>query len=147
MSNVIFVGAHPGKNDFLSGVTRLTSLLGLSSQKELKEMVKIITLLGFVPINGAFPLRVCSLAARSMNTTTPLVLLGQQVASCFGLDCGYDLLTWYEFEDGSEMAIFPHPSKNNRWWDNKENKAEAQLFLRNLFYDELQLIKNKNTQG
>lgn len=55
------------------------------------------------------------------------VLLGQKVASCFGLEG--EPLDVHE-AIGKRFLLFPHPSGINRWWNSRENTARATIKLR-----------------
>lgn len=61
------------------------------------------------------------------------ILLGQKVAAAFGLAGGEAMLEWATrwTSDiaGAEVAIVPHPSGRNRWWNDRANVARASTFL------------------
>lgn len=87
----------------------------------------------------AFPLALAKIRAFEMLENWAgrrVVLLGQRVSSAFLLRDPY-LFNWRPFEwtiaDGSksavcEMAICPHPSGVNRWWNKAENRRAAAMF-------------------
>lgn len=58
------------------------------------------------------------------------ILLGQRVADAF--DFHWPLLNWVEI-GGVTVAIVPHPSGLNRWWNEAENRSQARRFLRAAF--------------
>lgn len=43
---------------------------------------------------------------------------------------GPDPLVWYESGEGVVMAVLPHPSGRNRWYNDKRCRAAAMAFLR-----------------
>lgn len=51
------------------------------------------------------------------------ILLGARVASALGYD-GYPQFTWDE-----EVALMPHPSGRNRFWNDPANVERARAFL------------------
>ncbi len=56
-----------------------------------------------------------------------IVLLGKNVARCFGLG---DLPFLAEIRIyGRRFLIFPHPSGTNRWWNERRNERRAQQLL------------------
>lgn len=60
-----------------------------------------------------------------------VLLLGRQVAACFGV--GYlPFLMWCDQADGTRLAAFPHPSRVSRWWNEERNRRRAESFLREL---------------
>ena len=60
------------------------------------------------------------------------VLLGRWVAAAFRNKA--PLFDWTDaFRDGGSLiAVAPHPSGRNRWWNDPENVARAQVFWRDL---------------
>lgn len=60
------------------------------------------------------------------------ILLGQRVADAFGIR--WRELSWAQLDDrGTEVALIPHPSGRNIWWNEAGNRAEARRFLREAF--------------
>lgn len=70
-----------------------------------------------------------------------VVLLGQAVAKAFRIDDG--LLDWHSYHDGSIVAVLPHPSGIDRWYNKKENKKSASIFMHDLFVGKRQAIVRK----
>lgn len=69
------------------------------------------------------------------------ILVGRKVAQAFRLGDKNPYLDWigdyklsYQLPYGP-VAIFPHPSGLNRWWNSSENREQAKWFL----LDELKL--------
>lgn len=97
--------------------------------------------------------------ARGLENGRPVVLLGQRVSEAFG-EAGRPLLQWFTPEtaaldphggrnslgnplrmspavslpvlSGRTVAIVPHPSGLNRWWNDQGNRLAARAFLRGL---------------
>lgn len=57
------------------------------------------------------------------------LLVGKQVAQAFGFSSFIDLV-WHSVDDGTLIAIVPHPSGVNHFWNDKQNAARADAFLR-----------------
>jgi uracil-DNA glycosylase len=158
--SVLIVGQAPGRtgdpSEPLSGpgtgwrLERLAGIpegdLGLYAYRE--------NLLSAYPgRNGAqgdrFPIRdaraaadrmVGGLAASKTLLDLRIILLGRNVARAFGLRA-LPYLRWkpglyYTFLTRAEaflpypIAVFPHPSGVNRWWNDPENVVRAEAFLR-----------------
>jgi uracil-DNA glycosylase len=67
-----------------------------------------------------------------------IVLLGKNVARCFGLR---DLPFLAEIRIyGRRFLIFPHPSGANRWWNERRNERRAQELLQ-------QFLRGENLPG
>lgn len=72
-----------------------------------------------------------------------VVLVGAKVASAFDLPLGFgpdtiNVLQWYEWPFGGyskdfTVAIMPHPSGLNRWYNDPVNRMRTEEFLRELF--------------
>lgn len=61
------------------------------------------------------------------------ILLGRRVADAFGLTNMKELRSVTLDDRGTEVAIVPHPSGRNIWWNEAGNRAEARRFLREAF--------------
>jgi uracil-DNA glycosylase len=60
------------------------------------------------------------------------IMLGQRVAKSFGIQ--WQPLRWVTVDDrGTQVAILPHPSGKNLWWNEAENRAAARRFLTETF--------------
>lgn len=59
-----------------------------------------------------------------------VLLAGTRVAAAFGLR-GIEYFDWTNFAIGSRLpvAVVPHPSGVNRWWNEEENRLAAMRFL------------------
>ncbi len=72
----------------------------------------------------------CNLTARLGQRRT--VLLGGNVARAFHFD--HPVLTWVdEVGDDALVALCPHPSGVNRWWNDPRNVRRARRFWRDLY--------------
>lgn len=56
-----------------------------------------------------------------------VVFLGKAVAAAFGVRA--NSLRWVEHR-GMTVAVLPHPSGVNTWWNNPDNRAAASAFMR-----------------
>jgi uracil-DNA glycosylase len=75
-----------------------------------------------------FPMRLARRSARRLAlgfSGRRVILLGRSVAKAFGLNVGY--LKWVNI--GFDVAVVPHPSGINRWWNEARNKAAARRFM------------------
>jgi len=71
-------------------------------------------------------------AAASIFDPSPwstIVMLGKNVPAAFGLRRDYFI--WQMLSE-TRVAVFPHPSGVNRWWNDASNKRSAVIFLRSL---------------
>jgi uracil-DNA glycosylase len=56
------------------------------------------------------------------------ILLGKRVAEAFSVKL--EILRWADVDDrGTMIAIVPHPSGRNLWWNDPEHRAAARRFL------------------
>jgi uracil-DNA glycosylase len=79
-----------------------------------------------------FPMAAAREAARNLKPTLEgnrVLLLGRAVAAAFGVRVGY--LTWIHL-GACLVAVLPHPSGINRWWNEPKNRRAAERFLRGL---------------
>lgn len=85
----------------------------------------------------AFPLDRARVAADAMARVwrdEVVVLCGKTtVARAFG--CEDDYFTWHAVR-GNRMAVFPHPSGVNRFWNDDDNRDRAGRFLRGVITGE-----------
>lgn len=64
-----------------------------------------------------------------------VLLLGRRVAAAFRVEASVPVLSWrrrFDPDDGHfwTFAVFPHPSRVNRWYNAEENRLRAGRFLR-----------------
>jgi hypothetical protein len=79
-----------------------------------------------------FPMRLAKTNARRLAlgfVGRRVILLGRSVAKAFGLNVGY--LKWVNI--GFDVAVVPHPSGVNRWWNEARNKAAARRFMEDVW--------------
>lgn len=56
------------------------------------------------------------------------LMLGQRVSAAFGVK--WAALQWVTLDGrGTRVAIIPHPSTRNLWWNDASNRAAARRFL------------------
>jgi uracil-DNA glycosylase len=58
-----------------------------------------------------------------------ILLMGRKVEKCWGFKRPNPYLQWIEWEH-HRVAIFPHPSGVNMWYNDPLNRTKATLFLR-----------------
>jgi uracil-DNA glycosylase len=82
----------------------------------------------------AFPMKKARLAARRMVRSLAgkrVLLLGKRTAEAFGLEDGY--LSWSKkfVKNGAfpDVAVVPHPSGINRWFNDGVNRAACRGFM------------------
>ena len=70
-----------------------------------------------------------------------IVLLGKNVARCFGFR---DIPFLAEISlYGRSFLIFPHPSRVNRWWNERRNEQRARQLLQRFLRGETQSLKRE----
>ena len=137
---VVLVGQAPSASgaDRFEGRSgaRLATLAELSRADFLATFERV-NLLPFAGKDGgkgdAFDASAARLAAGRLAPSLAgrrVVLVGLAVAKAFGLD-EPPLLSW-TVHRGMNVAVVPHPSGVNRWWNEPTNVAMAKAFLREL---------------
>ena len=140
---ILLVGQAPGPSGGAPFAGRsgafLARLSGLSQQEFLRRTGPRNLLRRWPGPSGrgkgdAFPARRARRAAdrirRSCRGWTSLILAGRAVAGAFGLG-GLPLLRWsYDPDSRLRVAVVPHPSGINRWWNAPANRRRAARFLR-----------------
>lgn len=104
---------------------RLAGLCGVSPSV-LADRMEWVNLLaawpGYGPSGGStFPMDAAREAAARLSEVRPLILLGKRVAKAFGVE-----QPWFWWVDN--IAVVPHPSGLNRWWNDPQNTARATEF-------------------
>lgn len=122
---------------------RLQQLIGISRGEYLKTFDRINLLRDFPgkhKRDDKFPLPPAKFAARvlrPMLSGREVILVGRNVANAFGLDLEFhDWMSWpvrrrciVSRDDGCcRIAIIPHPSGRNHWYNKPGNRAEASDF-------------------
>lgn len=116
----------------------LASRMGLPNHGMLHDLYVIENVIDYWPgTNGKgdrFPIdeaRENATAMRSRWTQYDRVLIvGLGTAKAFGLGGKLLPLIWHPIDDGTLLAIVPHPSGVNRYWNDPLNEARANAFLR-----------------
>lgn len=120
---------------------RLADAAGLPEER-LAEVFELWNLLGAWPGRAGekgdrFPLPAARAAAARLLPLLDghhVVLLGWNVERAFGLGIEAPL-RWlqHEWAEGEMLvAVLPHPSGVNLWWNRAENVAAARVFMRGL---------------
>lgn len=156
MVRILVVGQGPSKDgvgkkplDGDGSGERLAELCGLSREEMLANCTAVNLLNKFYGKNGKgdkFPMDDAKKSAEALRVAWDnydrVVLLGQNVAKAFGV--GEKLLSWESDRGGSVVAVVPHPSPINLWYNDEKNYSEASKFLSALFRGERQQIVMKN---
>lgn len=89
-------------------------------------------LLNHFPGSG-FPVSEARAAAEAMTPSLSgrrVLLLGTGVACAFGLNpTPASYLSWVDTTTGLRVAVVPHPSGRNRWYNDPANGEAARAFL------------------
>jgi len=141
MLKPLLVGQAPGESGDgipLSGRCgrKLCGLMKTDLDDYLEKFDRVNVLDFFPGKNGkgdAFPInKAREMASRIRLGERPfVVLLGRNVARAFGM-AKMDPLTWTTVR-GTPVALVPHPSGVNRWWNDCTNVRRARRFLRNIY--------------
>lgn len=148
MSKIIILGQAPaatyGEEEPLAGAARdaLLRYAGRVNRHDLwQQLVEPMNLLDYYPgkqgKGDRFPVAEAEAAAWNMIEELhgrTVVMLGKNVMKAFGLK-----LDWFQWKTVTscgctfEVAVCPHPSGVNRWWNSSTNKEKAKRFLDRLF--------------
>lgn len=137
--NVLLVGEQPSASsdpdEPLSGGSgkRLAELMGMSFLEYL-DRVPRANLLDFQSSGSDLfsgdeaKARAEELSARCARAGVPMVLMGRKVARSMGMEGDTPAwLSWGTLE-GQAVAVSPHPSHHNLWWNDKANREAAEEF-------------------
>ncbi len=133
-------GGRPFDSRTRSG-RRLAVLLGVDEVADAYPVLNLVDRWpGRTAHGAAFPRGLASARAAALWYDLPsgdLLLVGKRVAAAFGVSEEY--LRWEDVTriDGRRrrtrrVAVFPHPSGVNRWWNEPRNAAAAARFARSL---------------
>lgn len=148
MRKILIIGQAPSRShakgrralDGPRSGDRLAQLAGLS-RDELFARADAVNLLhrwyGKAGKGDAFPLEPARAQARAMLETfsrksyAGVIFLGQNVAHAFGLRKA-PLCEWIHcpYTRGLKVAVLPHPSGINLWYNSARNVAIAKSFMR-----------------
>lgn len=144
MMRALLVGEAPGKKadpsrPLIGGLVgkRLMDLLGFNLGLYVRRVDRVNVLDYFPGRTGkgdSFPMAEARQAADRLKTALfcskdRVVLLGRRVAAAFKVKAEY--LEWVEVGN-TKVAVLPHPSGINRWWNDPVNKSRATRFMREL---------------
>ena len=121
---------HPRAHPATQSHVRLARLVGVTPAvlAARAAWVNVLpTFPGARPGGDAFPRVLARQAAQDFPLMATTLLLGQQVARAFSLPPCYFL--WQNFR-GCRVAVVPHPSGRNRYWNDPARVAHAAAFLR-----------------
>jgi uracil-DNA glycosylase len=138
-------GNHPRGARALEGKrgsgVKLAKLCGMSNQELLTRCRTANLLSDWHGKNGKgdkFPFEPAMKAAEAIlndwQAFDKLLLLGANVAAAFGLK-KLELFKWHTVR-GKLLAVIPHPSGINRWYNSEANRKKAQEFLRQTLTEE-----------
>lgn len=154
MQRPLLIGQAPGPNTDpeyplypvprTSAGGRLCELMGLTRAEYITTFDRV-NLLPYFPgkdraNEDKFPMSPARLAARVLRPMLRgrrVILVGRQVAQAFQL--GADWHEWVDFRVGprhaalgcdglAQVAVVPHPSGRNHWYNNELNRARARRF-------------------
>ncbi len=146
-----FVGQAPsqeteGKPPFTGKCGKFLAevLLGTTQEQMLKDH-DFINVLDYWPGKGLggdkFPMDKAQAEAQKkldiLRNKRVVILLGNNVARAFGAK-SFSYLSWYEIRNPQNsndvivprMAVIPHPSGINRYWNRPENRTVVAKFLK-----------------
>ena len=156
MTPIVLVGLAPGPNtnpdlplfpspSHMTG-GRLLTLTGLSRRQYL-TLFDRVNLLPYFPgkdkRDDKFPVRPAKLSAQVMKPFfggRTVILVGRNVAESFGLTIKFHEWTQWRVRrytpfnrhlSVATLAIIPHPSGRNLWYNDPDNKAESARFWEN----------------
>jgi uracil-DNA glycosylase len=144
MSKVMFIGQAPSRitegSPAFTGNTgrKIAALMGISHADFLARFDGTNLLEHYPGKSGrgdAFDVRLASVYARVIWPTLPrrVVFVGKRVATAFGFA---DLAPCSWVESGDRLvALLPHPSGVNHWWNDAGNREKGRAFLRELAGD------------
>lgn len=138
---LVIVGEAPARRsgrrpfDGLSG-DRLAKYMGLGDRDELLSRTECVNVLRRHPgpdgdKGSAFPPEQAQRGARrllSLLRGRTVLLASKRVARAFGVRVDY--LRWQDHPEGFRVAVIPHPSGVNRWWNEHENRRRFRRFAR-----------------
>lgn len=128
----LLIGEAPGRAAVLPGGRCGRRLAELAGVDDLAAAFRIRNLLDRWPgpdgtKGSAFDVGDARRLAAELRSPGPWILLGLRVAAAMEVRAPYLRWTWAR---GRRVAILPHPSGVNRWWNNAANAHAAARFLR-----------------
>jgi hypothetical protein len=120
---------------------KLARLAGVADVADVFGTINLIDRWPGRTSHGAvFPAGLARRNANRLWTTLPpdvdLLLIGLRVAASFDVSVPY--LRWETLagDPDRRVAVFPHPSGVNRWWNDPKHEVRARRFLRRLAAEE-----------
>jgi hypothetical protein len=113
---------------------RLQSLMGITRGRYLRQFDRVNLLQHFPgkhKRDDKFPMRDAKIAAAAMYPLLlgrPVIFVGRNVAGAFGFDIPFH--EWHALMGvtPTEIAVIPHPSGRNHWYNSPSNQELARLF-------------------
>ncbi len=142
---VLFVGQGPSQHGDpwkpLEGIVavRLAELLGIHPVNFIKKYARInlnTEWIGKAGKGDVFDVVEGRRAAKNllMGSWTHYVLLGRNVADCFGLEIDEPLQMFCAEGADKHYLLLPHPSGINRWWNDPEHRKAAAWALKSFLH-------------
>jgi hypothetical protein len=124
-----------------SGSGRLADLAGVTPETLAERGWMFRNLLDYYPgpnddgSGDLFPMwearRAAALERLAWQADDRILLMGRRVAAAFRAELPY--FEWTRLiESGVDVAVFPHPSGRNRYWNSGERADAARAFLREM---------------
>jgi uracil-DNA glycosylase len=137
----LFIGRCPGRDGSLplegKAAILFAGLIGITTETFLAGVDRVNLVDEYY--SGYLSLPTAHRAARAIrlgigDRECHIILCGMDVARAFGV-YGHAYFHWIKDWQyaGQRFAIVPHPSRLNRWWDEKMNRSRARKFLTNLW--------------
>lgn len=137
-------GKLPNYRAFDSRTRSGSKLARLADVPEIADVFGTVNLVdrwpGRTSHGTVFPAGLARRNASRLWATLPgdvdLLLVGLRVADAFDVSVPY--LRWETLvgDPDRRVAVFPHPSGVNRWWNEPKNEIRARRFLRRLAKEE-----------
>ena len=136
MSKILLVGQAPNRTGtphlpLLGKVgEKIAAMAGLSADQYLTTFNRINILSHYPGKSGkgdAFPITRARHQARKIRLPRETIFIGKQAAAAFGFNVPF--LTWLYIDGRRRVAILPHPSGINSWYNNPSNQKKCNTFV------------------
>lgn len=121
----------------------LAKIAGFESFEDLEAKAQLVNVLKRWPGKGyagekgsAFPIARARRAAKRIELVGIVLLAGRRVASAFDPALARaPYFAWHRTDRHGPcaLAVIPHPSGCNRWWNYEENRERARAFFEEVF--------------